>query len=382
MDQVLIVAAEASSVTYAQRILETWKMQGRNLQAFGVGSLEMESLGFERLGNAEEMAVVGAAEIIAQYSKLKAVFDSLVEEAAKRRPKVAIVMDYPEFNLMLAKKLHALGIPVVYYISPQVWAWRKGRVKTIKKYCKKVFVLFPFEVQFYQEHGVPCEFVGHPLLDEFDDRLIDDKAYLKIHRGQCGLQEDDIVLGLMPGSRRMELKQHFQIQLDTARVLAKKYSKLKVVILTAPTFTKEQMLEQLEDFRLPYILLKDEPFRMIHLVDMMLVASGTATLQVGLLKKPMVIMYKMKWLTGWFARIFVRGAKYFGLVNLILDKEAVPELFQEEVNPENLAKLLERYIVDKEYRDNVVAELGQLHKYLGDRGATQRVVHSLDEFLG
>lgn len=381
MDQVLIVAAEASSVTYAQRILETWKKQGRQVHTFGVGSQDMENLGFERLGKSEEMAVVGAAEIIAQYSHLKGVFDSLVAEAEKRRPKVAIVMDYPEFNLMLAKKLHAMGIPVVYYISPQVWAWRKGRVKTIKKYCKKVFVLFPFEVPFYEEHGVPCEFVGHPLLDELDERLLNDEAYLKTHRNQCGIRDDEIVLGLMPGSRRQELKQHFQIQLDTARLLSKKYPNLKVLILTAPTFSKEQMQDCLEDFRLPYILLKDEPFRMIHLVDMMLVASGTATLQVGLLKKPMVIMYRMKWLTGVFAKIFVRGTKYFGLVNLILGKEAVPERFQSDVNPQTLAALLEKYIVDKNYHDQVVGDLVQLRQHLGDKGATQRVVKALDEFL-
>lgn len=381
MDQVLMVAAEASSVTYAQRILEAWKKQGRKVHAFGVGSQDMEEIGFERLGKSEEMAVVGAAEIISAYSHLKGVFDSLVAEAEKRRPKVAIVMDYPEFNLMLAKKLHALGIPVVYYISPQVWAWRKGRVKTIKKYCKKVFVLFPFEVPFYEEHGVPCDFVGHPLLDELDERLIDDKDYLKIHRNQCGIRDDEIVLGLMPGSRRLEVKQHFQIQLDTARILSKKFPNLKVVILTAPTFTKEYMQDLLEDFRLPYMLLKDEPFRMIHLVDMMLVASGTATLQVGLLKKPMVIMYKMKWLTGVFAKLFVRGTKYFGLVNLILNKEAVPERFQSEVTPEKLAALLERYVVDKQYHDSVVSDLAQLRQYLGDKGATQRVVKALDEYF-
>lgn len=381
MDQVLIVAAEASSVTYAQRILEAWQAQGRKVHAFGVGSQDMEKRGFERLGKSEEMAVVGAAEIIAQYSHLKGVFDSLVREAEKRRPKVAIVMDYPEFNLMLAKKLHALGIPVVYYISPQVWAWRKGRVKTIKKYCREVFVLFPFEVPFYEEHGVKCQFVGHPLLDELDERLIDDPEYLKTHRNQCGIRDDEIVLGLMPGSRRLELRQHFQIQLDTARILSKKYPNLKIVILTAPTFSKEQMQDSLEDFRLPYILLKDEPFRMIHLVDMMLVASGTATLQVGLLKKPMVIMYRMKWLTGLFAKLLVRGTKYFGLVNLILNKEAVPERFQGDVTPENMARLLDRYISDKAYHDQVVQDLGELRQYLGDKGATRRVVAALDEYF-
>lgn len=380
MKEVMIVAAEASSVTYAQRLLEYWKRTGKAVRAFGVGSQQMEELGFERLGKSEDMAVVGAAEILAHFSDLRAVFHRLVAEAERRRPKVVIVMDYPEFNLMLAKKMHALGIPVVYYISPQVWAWRKGRVKTIQKYCRKVFVLFPFEVPFYQEHGVPCEFVGHPLLDEIDDKLYD-PDYRLTHRRQCGIQDHDIVLGLMPGSRRLELQQHFRIQQDVARILADKYPNLKVLVLVAPNFSKEKMQEHLEDFRRPYILLKDEPFRMIHLCDLVLVASGTATLQVGLLQKPMVIMYRMKWLTGIFAKIFVRGTKYFGLVNLILNKEVVPERFQSDVNAVNIAQLADRYLSDPAYRERVVSELGQLRAHLGEKGATRRVAEALEEFF-
>ncbi len=380
MNEVLIVAAEASSVIYAQRLLEYWQKTNTPIKAFGVGSKEMEKLGFERLGKAEEMAVVGAAEIISAYGRLKKVFDDLVIAAAARKPKVAIVMDYPEFNLMLAKKLHGLGIPVVYYISPQVWAWRKGRVKTIKKYCKKVFVLFPFEVPFYEEHQVPCEFVGHPILDELDEQLYAED-YRKIHRNQCGIRDDEIVLGLMPGSRNLELKQHFSIQLEVARRLAKKYSHLKILIMVAPTFEKEKLEPYLEDFRLDYMVLKDDPARMIHLADFVLVASGTATLMVGLLLKPMVIMYRMKFLTGVFARIFVRGVKFFGLVNLILGKEVCPERWQQEANPDSIFTLMDKYFQDPQYADQVRNELKGLRQHLGDKGATARVAQSLAEYF-
>lgn len=381
MNQVLMIAAEASSVTYAQRILERWKSQGKSVQAFGVGSDAMESLGFERMGKSEEMAVVGIAEIVEAYSHIKQVFNRILEEVKIRKPKVAILMDYPEFNMMLAKKLHALGIPVVYYISPQIWAWRQGRVKKIKKYCSEVLVIFPFEVDFYKQHQVPVEFVGHPLLDEVDEKLLNDEAYRKIHRNQCGIRDDEIVLGLMPGSRRSEVHQHFDIQLEVARILSRKYSNIKIAILTAPNFTKEYLQDRLENFRVPYMLLKDEPFRMIHLVDIMLVASGTATLQVGLMKKPMVIMYRMKWLTGVLAKILVRGSKYFGLVNLVLNKEAVPERFQGQVTPEKIANLVERYIVDKSYYQSVLADLKQVPNYLGNKGASERVVQALDKYL-
>lgn len=367
-----MVAAEASSVIYAQRILENLKSKNINVKAFGVGSRQMEELGFERIGKSEEMAIVGAAEIISHFGLLKSVFDGLVTAAAERKPKVAIVMDYPEFNLMLSKKLHALGIPVIYYISPQVWAWRKGRVHTIKKYCQKALLLFPFEIPFYSKHQVPHEFVGHPILDELDEKLLD-PAYRILHRNQCGITDDEIVLGLMPGSRRLELKQHFAIQLETARKLSHKYKNLKILIMVAPSFEKDDLYPYLEDFKLPFVMIKDEPFRMIHLCDFVLATSGTATLLVGLLKKPMVIIYRMKALTAIFAKLVVRGTKYFGLVNLILQKEVVPERFQGDATPEKLAPLFQKYIDDPAYSENIRQQLGELRQHLGEKGATERV---------
>lgn len=380
MSSVLIVAAEASSVLYAQRLLEYWKQEKEVVTAFGIGSKEMEQIGFERFGKSEEMAVMGIAEVLQHYNFIKSVFYNLLEEVKKRKPQVAILMDYPGFNLRLAKELHALGIPVIYYISPQVWAWRKNRVYTIKKYCQKVLLLFPFEVAFYKEKGVPYEFVGHPILDELDAKLLDPE-YLKIRRNQCGISDQEIVLGLMPGSRRMELKQNFSVQLEVARRLVKKYSQLKVLIMAAPNFEKEDLLPYLEDFRVPYMLIKDDPFRMIHLTDICLVTSGTATLMVGLLRKPMIIMYRLKWLTALVAKVVVRGTRFFGLVNLIRGKEVVPECYQKQVDPDYITPLVERYINDIEYRNSVKNELAQLEHQLGDRGVTPRVAKAIACYL-
>lgn len=380
MDSVLIVAAEASSVTYAQKLIEHWKKSGNQIQSFGVGSPEMEALGFERFGKSEEMAVVGAAEIINHFGLLKSVFDKLVSEAAKRKPKVAIVMDYPEFNLMLAKKLHKLGIPVVYYISPQVWAWRKGRVKTIKKYCKKVFLLFPFEVPFYQAHQVENQFVGHPILDELEDKYFD-PAWVLNERQRCGIANHEIVLGIMPGSRRLELAQHFEIQLEVARRLHAEIPQLKIMILVAPTFEREKLMPYLENFRCPYVIMKRNPFEMIAMTNFVLVASGTATLMVGLLQKPMVIMYKMKPFTAWFAKLIVRGTKYFGLVNLILGREIAPERFQAQANPDVLTPLMKELILNPEKAQEQKNNLKQLVHTLGEKGVTQRVAQGLEEFF-
>lgn len=378
--QIMIIAAEASSAHYATRLIKYWQAQGRDYQFYGVGSDEMERLGFERFGKSEEMAVVGAAEIISHYSKLKEIFKKLVEVAEQRKPQIVIVMDYPEFNLMLSKKLHKMGLNVFYYISPQVWAWRKGRVETIKRYCKKAFLLFPFEADFYKSRNAPYEFVGHPLLDELNPDLINETK-ISLRREKYGIKPNEKILGLMPGSRRGELDQLLELQLEVARKLLKKHSHLRIMILLAPTIRKDEMLERLENFKSPYILLQDDPNHMISLVDYVLVASGTATLMVGLLQKPMVIIYKMKWLTNIFTSVFVRGVKYFGLPNLILGKEVVPERRQKQANPDHIAELMDRFITDDHYRLQVVNQLKQIPEHLGDRGATERVAKSLEEYL-
>lgn len=378
--KVMIVAAEASSAAYAQRLLEYWKNKGEEVEAFGVGTPEMEALGFYRIGKSEEMAVVGAVEIISHYSFLKEIFNNLIAEAEKRRPQVVIVMDYPEFNLMLSKQLHLRGINVVYYISPQVWAWRKGRVETIKKYCKKVFLLFPFEVEFYKSKNVPYEFVGHPILDDLDPKYLD-QQYIDLKRSRMGIGQNDIVFGLMPGSRRGELKNHMAVQIEVARRLYKKFPQMKVVVLVAPTFSKEQVQDALEDVRFPFILLKDEPLEMICITDLILAASGTATLMVGLLQKPMVIMYKMSWMTYLVAKVLVRGVKFFGIVNLILNKEVAPECWQHKASADHMEALCEKFIRDADLYRETRRELGTIAQHLGNRGATERVAQALEIFF-
>lgn len=379
----MIIAAEASSAHYAAQLMRYWHKNKLSVDIFGVGSAEMESLGQKRIGYSEDMAVVGLAEVVAHYSDLKKVFNNLVAEAIRRKPRFILLMDYPDFNLRLAEKLKIeLGqdIKVFYYISPQVWAWRQGRIHTIKKYCDKVFLLFPFEVDFYKKFNVPHEFVGHPLLDDLNPELLD-QSLQSYARERYGIKASEKVLALMPGSRRSEVEFNFHIQLETARLLVKKYSDLRIMILVAPTLSKEYLQSKLEHFNSPYILIKEDPNQMISMADFVLAASGTATLMVGLLQKPMVIMYRMKWLTGVLAKMLVKGVPFFGIVNLIMNEEVVPERMQAEANPEELARLLQRYIEEPDYRLSTIAKLAQLQHRLGDHGATARIGEALAKYL-
>ncbi|MBC7458807.1 MAG: lipid-A-disaccharide synthase [Bdellovibrionaceae bacterium] len=384
----MIIAAEASSAHYGAKLIKLWKKQERDggpkIEFFGVGTQEMEDLGFRRIGYAEEMAVVGLVEVIKHFSHLKAVFNRLIKEASKQRPDFVILMDYPDFNLRLAKKLKAMDIKVFYYISPQVWAWRKSRIHDIKAYCEKVFLIFPFEKIFYDHFEVPNDFVGHPLIEDLDESLYN-KTLIQGHRQKYGIKNDELVLALMPGSRHGEIERNFPIQLESAKIILRKYKHVRLSICVAPTLTREHLLPYLENFSFPYLMIKDEPNRMICMADLILVASGTATLMVGLLEKPMVIMYKVNWLTGVIGNWLV-DIKFFGLINLVLDKETVPERKQGQTDPKHLAMLLEKYITDPKYTQSVINDLKQTKKALGydeadKKTATQKVIEALNKYL-
>lgn len=378
--RVLIVAGEASSSLYAQRILESWQSAGRKIDAFGIGSREMEALGFRRLGKSEEMAVVGLSEVIKHFPLIRRVYHSLLEECDRAKPDFALLLDYPDFNLRLAKDLKKRGIKVVYYISPQVWAWRRGRVKLIKKVVDEILVLFPFEETFYREHGMKVSFVGHPLLDELVRRDAERNSNPALRREKFGIQPFETVLGLMPGSRESELKHHLQDQLAAAELLAKRYPQVRPVLLCAPTIERERLQGEVSNLAVPVQIIKADPLDMIEMCDLLLVASGTATLMVGLLEKPMVIMYRMSPITAWFAKRLVTHTKYFGMVNLILEKEAMRELFQEAASPEGMATELEQ-LLDENIRRDKVVDLKHLKEKLGAVGATSRVVSRLEEYF-
>lgn len=374
----MIVAAEASSSLYAQRLLEDWKKRGLKVDAFGIGNKKMETLGFRCLGYAEDLAVVGLVEVLKHFKKIYKVFYALVNEAEKVKPDLVLLLDYPDFNFRLAKKLKKKGFPIYYYISPQIWAWRQSRVYFIKKYIDKMLVLFPFEVDFYKKFGVEVVFVGHPLLDELRPELFDPE-YIKNLRQKFGIQDSQKVLGLMPGSRQSELSHHLQTQLETAELLYKKNPNLKIMLFVAPGLKSETIRAHVQNWNIPIQFVQADPFEMVSMADVILCKSGTSTLTVGLMEKPMAIMYKMKESTVFLARFIMKMPEFFGLVNLIQKKQASKEFFQDDANAENIAEYLDRLLKDPEMYQKQVMDLKNLKMVLGSKGATQKVS---EEILG
>ncbi len=377
-DSCLIIAAEASSSLYAQRLLEHWKSEGREVEAFGVGSREMERLGFFCIGRSEEMAVVGLQEVVKHFPLIRRTFHQILEECEMRKPKFALLLDYPDFNLRLAKELKKRGIRVVYYISPQVWAWRTGRVKLIRKVVDHMLVLFPFEEKFYREHDVKADFVGHPLLDELPAEQ--SPSDLKARRQKFGIGDNEVVLGLMPGSRWSEINHHLETMLETAELMVKRNPRIRPILLVAPSLDRNELRLKIGDVNFPLQIIKEAPLDMISLTDVILVASGTATLMVGLMGKPMVIMYRMNSMTAWLAKKLVTKTPFFGMANLIMNRQIVPELFQDDANPKRLTEELSKFVEDDQERARVIADLAQIKDQLGSKGATLKVAELLKEY--
>jgi len=378
--KVLIVSAEASSALYARRLLQHWSKSKQSIQAFGVGDQAMVELGFVALGRSEEMAVVGIKEVLKHFPLIRQVFHSILAACRKEKPDVAILLDYPDFNFRLAKKLKALGIKVVYYISPQIWAWRKGRIALVKKYVDRLLVLFPFEVDFYRQHGVDVQFVGHPLLDELN-LFEEEKQNRSDLRGRLGVGSNEILVGLLPGSRKSEIGHHLTVMIQAAEQVHNQFSFVKFALLVAPGVDSGWLRSQLPSYDFPLVFIQDEPLKMASVLDMAVSASGTATLVLGLMGCPMIVIYRMKLLSAWIARRFVTGVKFFSLVNLISGKQVVPELFQDEAEPSRIAKILGDWVQDPSQTKKIRDELLQLRGQLGSAGATERVAECLGEYL-
>ncbi len=370
----LIVTGEASGDLHAANLIEEAGRIDPDLGFFGVGGARMAAAGCEILIPGETISVMGLVEVIGQFPVIYRAFQRLKQILhGADRPDLLICVDFPDFNLRLARQATRAGIPVLYYISPQVWAWRRGRVKKIARVVDRLAAILPFEPEFYRGLDIEVEYVGNPLLDEVVTRQ-DRKSLL----ARYGFPEEGPVVGLFPGSRRNELRYNLEVMLQTAESILRKEPQARFLLPVAPSLGREFLAERLCGSQLPLALTDDGIYDVVGACDAVLCVSGTVTLQTALVGTPMAIIYKMSPLTYEIGRRLIR-VPHIGLVNIVAGERIVPEFIQHEANAENLSRELLRMLRDQPYRNQIQAKLAGVREKMGEPGCSLRVARMASE---
>lgn len=366
----MIVAGEASGDLHGAGLVRAMRRHQPDLAFYGMGGVELAAAGVELLCDARKLAVVGVVEVLAHLPDILAAQRVLKKRMKKDRPRLLILIDFPDFNLMLAKKAKRLGIPIFYYISPQVWAWRSGRVKTIGRLVDRIGVILPFEEQFYRDRGVQAQYVGHPLLDSVHVEM-DRDAFCRRH----GIDPDHKLVGILPGSRKKEISALLPTFLEAAKRMQQKYQKHIVFLISpASTITEDDLRENGLDAYQQFVdirIIRQNRYDMMAACDAVVAASGTVTLELAILNTPMVVVYRVSPFTYLLGRLLVR-IEYFSLVNLIAGTSVVPELLQDQGNPGSIEVELAFLLFDEHTRLRMQEGLSLVREKLGSPGASEK----------
>ena len=373
--RLLISAGEASGEMYGAQLIEALLRRVPDLECFGVGGKRMQAAGCELIAQSKDLAVVGITEILPRLPKIYGEFRKLIRAIDKRKPQAAVLIDSPAFHFKVARELHQRGIPVIYYVAPQLWAWRSGRVSLVRRYFKKALVIFPFEEQWFRERGMDAEFVGHPLADvERPPEPLQD--FIREH----GYQPDKPIIALLPGSRHREIRMNLPAILRAAEILGCDH---QFVLPIAPTIEPGWVDRLVQKFnpRHKFILFTATDTRALAHARAAVVASGTATIEAAMMGTPMVVVYRVSPLTWALGRPLVH-LKNFAMVNLIAGQQVVPELIQRDFTAENVAAKLREILPDGAVREKMERDLAQVRARLksGD-GAGSAAERAADAVL-
>lgn len=365
--KIMVIAGEASGDQHGAGLVRECKKLNPNLSFTGIGGDKMRAEGVETLVDVSELGVVGFVEVIKHLPTIYKTFKKIEAELKNNPPDLLVLVDYPGFNLRLAKVAKKLGIKVLYYISPQVWAWRQGRVKNIAKVVDHMAVIFPFEVDFYTKYNVPVTYVGHPLTHEVKSQFTKLEAQKAFN-----LDLAKKTVAILPGSRKGELSRLLPTMLDTVKLLADKHNDLQFILLQAPTIFDDYLKEFLKDFTVPLRIVKNKTYDVMQAADAVIVASGTATLETALMKTPMVVIYKIAPLTAMIAKHLIK-IDNIALCNIVAGERVVPELLQDAATPEAIAKEIEILLYDATQRTMIIEKLAKIRDKMGVEDGSKNV---------
>jgi lipid-A-disaccharide synthase len=373
---VFIVAAESSGDLHGAELARALHQQDPDLELFGFGGHRMADAGVEVVCDLTEHAAVGISEALRSVWAFRRGLGQATRLLDERRPDAVVLIDSPELNLRLAPRAHDRGIPVVYYICPQVWAWRQGRVKTLARHVDKRLVILPFEPQFYARHGVEATFVGHPLVD-----TLGDYRHERRFTEELGLPDDGPLIGILPGSRRREISRLLPIHLVAAHRIHRNLE--GATLAAAPASTVPEQVYRTWPRSIPerLHLLPGQTYELMAAADLLLIASGTATLEAGIIGTPMIVTYKVSPITGLIARALVRGIEFVSLVNLVAERELVPELLQGRCTPGRIARKAVSFFRDGGLTEMADALAHEVRSRLGEPGAAGRAADEILDLL-
>ncbi len=365
--KIMIVAGEASGDLHGANLVREIKYINPNTTFCGMGGSSLTEQGVEIMYDAAKLAVVGLVEVFGHLSDIKKARSLLIKRMQEGNIDLLILIDFPDFNLSLAKKAKSYGIPVFYYISPQVWAWRSGRVKKISALVDGMAVILPFEKDFYKQRGMDVNFVGHPLLDQVETTC----TPLEF-RESHNIPVNKTLIGILPGSRKKEVAAMLPKFLETAEIIAKDNKDVLFLLPLAPSIKIEDLnCKELSNKNIPIKIIHENRYDLMASCDLVMAASGTVTLELAILKTPMVVAYKISPLTYFLGRRLIK-VKYASLVNLVADEEIVQEFIQDDFNADNLRDGLQNIWPGTEKNRQMKVKLHEVCNRIGPPGASRR----------
>ncbi|HYB20328.1 MAG TPA: lipid-A-disaccharide synthase [Thermodesulfobacteriota bacterium] len=365
--KILIVAGEASGDLHGSKVAEALLRLEPQLQLWGMGGDHLRRAGVEILIDSSRLAVVGITEVLGRMGSLYRAYRNIKKLIQRREISLLILIDFPDFNLRLARVAREKGIPVLYYISPQVWAWRSGRIKKIAQRVQKMAVIFPFEVSLYREAGLEAQFVGHPLMD-----VLSSPSALALPGHPQKDWRGTPLITLLPGSRQKEVLSLLPEMVKAAQIITRRKPEAQFLLALAPAMDLDEIRNFLPSSGVAITMVEGRTYQAIRAADLVIVASGTATLETAILGKPMVIIYRVSPLTYWVGRAMVK-VKWIGLANIVAERALVPELLQGEMRGERIAEEAFRILDDEKYRQEMIRGLAEVGSKLGNPGAADRV---------
>lgn len=361
---------------HAAAVIRALQKRGTHCQLYGLGGPQLERLGMELIVDCRDIAVVGIVEVLIHYRQLLAKLEELRARLRDDPPDLLVLVDYPDFNLKLAETAKQLGIKVLFYISPQVWAWRKKRVKRIGKLVDMMAVLFPFEETFYQEANIPVRFVGHPLVDEV-------KPSMSVQAAKTffGVDPNAHCIGLLPGSRKGEVQRVLPTMLETAELIEKARQDIHFVLPIAETLDIQSIKDLISNRLKSHLhLVNGHSYDVMHASDALLCASGTATLEAALMGTPMAITYRINPLSYLILKRMITIPD-IGLVNVVYGQRIVQEFIQREARPERIAEEMQRLLFDSDYKEKMKKQLNEVKEKMGQGGGAMNVAKLIEELL-